>query len=399
MYIVEVLEKINEIHKKTNLEDIVEAGATIIEKYVGFVPKIFLKDEYKNNLYLAYPKDLKVPEIHIDPDSGVLANAVIQFEETHHFYLKNEEAKELNRFFNEHYLYYYITSIKSYNGHVKYLGEICVGSFDQITEEERKLLDILADNLGTSIYKAKLNSEIEQSILQYEEKLNLFADYVKNKLIPSYFIVNQYFEKMKKLKELNASEDPEKLKELREIIESCNLTKLDVALNMLSNIDSFVNVITNYSDAYIKRKSLSHEIVPLNELIERELDKSNVRILINEWNGGKTYIDRYYVRQFLNLLISGSLKENKNHDTLDVFLLKKKDQYRGIIRIYNGGLNVNEFSKFFEPKTVKEYKEQGNGLHFVAAKYLADLLNIDIWLNSPEYSGYTEINFNLPKYS
>lgn len=399
MYIVEILEKINEIHKKTNLEDIVQTGASIIEKYTGFNPKIFLKDEYKNNLYLAYPKHINVPEIHIDPDSGILANSVIQFEENHHFYLKEEDSKELNQFFNENYSYYYITPIKSYNDHVKYLGEICVGSNNQISEEERKLLDILADNMGTSIYKNKLTSEIQQALHQYEEKLNLFADYIKNKLIPSYFIVNQYFEKMKKLKELNSSQDSEKLNELREIIENCNLTKLSVALNMLSNIDSFVNIVTNYSDVYIKRKPIDQEIVSLNELIEREFDKNNVRILINEWNGGKTYIDRYYVSQFLNLLISGSLKENKNNDTLDIFLLKKKDQYRGIIRIYNGGIDVKEFCKFFEPKTVREYREQGNGLHFVAAKYLADLLNIDIWLNSPKHSGYTEINFNLPKYS
>lgn len=398
MYIVEVLEKINEIHKKRNLEEIVECAATIIKNYVGYIPKIFLKDEYKNNLYLVYPKELNLPEIHIDPDSGVLANAVIQFEDNHHFYLKDESVHELNKFFGDNYRFYYITPIKSYNGDVKYLGEICVGSFEEIIDEEKRLLDIIADNVGTSIYKNKLDNDLKSLLEQYEEKLSLFADFIKNKLIPAYFIVNQYYEKMKRLKDLSNKNDEESRKEIIKVVESCNLTKLDVALNMLSSIDSFVNLITDYSDAYIKRRAIQHEVVSLDEIIEREFDKPYVRILRNEWKGGKTYIDKYYITQMINLLISGSQRENKYSDHLDVFLLKKKDQYRGIIRIYNGGLSVREFSSFFEPKTVREYKEQGNGLHFVAAKHLADMLNIDVWLNSPENSGYTEINFNLPRY-
>ncbi len=383
----------------------INKSAEIIEKYLYLHPEIWLKNEDKNNLYLVYPK--LDQELHISPEFGPLARAVIPFEKNHRYYITKDDANYdviknvLNDGIKDDNAIY-ITPITCYvTKEPKFIGALVVGAKDKIDQDAQEIVDAIADNLGTAIYKQRMYSTIDDALTDYERNLALFADTLKNKLIPVTYRLKKLYKHAKQVYDykvqFDRSNDNEKwmlMKKMMEEIDALPLETSANALDDLGDIDKFIEKVTDYSDVFINNIEINPKVVELNSLITSVIEGFDVKYY-SQSTSAYTYHDPKYLEKLIKLLVKGAKEET---NSVEVLLLDKEDQYRIIVKMYHFKVPVEKFNSFFRPKTIQDYRAGGNGLYFVASKYLANKMDIDLWLNSPKHENFTDVIFNLPKY-
>jgi len=264
-------------------------------------------------------------------------------------------------------------------------------SENAFTESDKKLIEILAEHIASSIAVITEREKLNQSLNDLEnmnQELNIYNYAVSHDLKAPLQIISLSSELLKKNSfEKLSDKERDYLSQISQSIK--NMKKLIDELLMLSQIDKVQHKI---------------ELVNINELIAeiheevKAVEAENEPMIVFDNLPVVTCHRTLFKQLFMNLVGNGIKYNRSDEPTIWISYEDHYDYHQFSVKDNGIGINVDNYEKIFEPfkrlHSTGEYP--GSGVGLVICKKIIESFKGRIWLESKPEIGST-FYFTVPK--